>query len=104
MPVIEYVKQSEHQSSGRTIPKGTQHLVSRERARELQAEGLAEVVDTESTRTTQQRVRSENQAAPAAPTADNTVPEIKDWLDENEIEYKSTDRKDDLLNKVNNHK
>ncbi len=38
-----------------------------------------------------------------APTSDNTVKEIKSWLDDNDIEYKSRMLKADLLDLVDEH-
>ena len=38
-----------------------------------------------------------------APTSDNTVKEIKSWLDDHDIEYKSRMLKADLLDLVDEH-
>lgn len=40
----------------------------------------------------------------SAPTSDNTIPEIKEWLDENDIEYTSSLRKAELLELVEENK
>lgn len=37
-----------------------------------------------------------------APNSDNTVEEIKQWLDENDVEYKSSATKKELLETVEN--
>lgn len=63
MPVIEYIEDSEHESSGRKIPKGSQHIVTRERARELcEEQEIAVVVGTKTGKSEQDRTRGVNNA------------------------------------------
>jgi len=40
----------------------------------------------------------------SAPTSNNTIPEIKEWLDENNVEYTSSLRKAELLDLVKENK
>lgn len=60
MPVVEYIQESEHESSGRTIPKGSQHIVSREKARQLEEDEIAVTVGSKSNKAIQDRTRGIN--------------------------------------------
>lgn len=63
MPVAEYIKDSEHESSGRQIPKGTQMIVTRERMAELEEQEVAIQVGSESSKAIQDRTRAINDLA-----------------------------------------
>ena len=52
----------------------------------------------------EEEVEEKEETSSKAPTKSNTVDEIKAWLDENKIEYKSSDLKADLLKLVEKNK
>ena len=58
----------------------------------------------EETDKSQDQEEKESETERSAPTSDNTIPEIKEWLDENNIEYKSSLRKAELLELVEENK
>lgn len=60
MPVVEYLEDDQHESSGRLIPKGSQHVVTRERAKELEDADKVIIVGTDTGRSVQDRTRGVN--------------------------------------------
>jgi hypothetical protein len=98
MPVIEYIKQQKRR--GNTIQKGTQQVVTWALANKLAKKEVAVIVGKGSDRKTQDRTRAVNRVSEPLPNESNTVKEIKDYLDEQDISYSSKDNKPELLTKI----
>lgn len=60
MPVIEYIKDSKHQGTGRKIPKGSQHIVTKEFAKLKCEENVAIIVGTQTGKAEQVRTSAIN--------------------------------------------
>lgn len=59
MPLIEYIKDYKRPGGrGRTIPKGSQGVVGRARAKELEASGHAVIIDAGSGKEQQRRAEA----------------------------------------------